>query len=119
GALKARTARDTVSGPSVRPNQWRADATGALERSTMRATIVAAILAAIAGEVSGETLPLADGRWRLEGAGTAVERFDGRDTLRIETGAATRSETSLQDGTIEFDVMLSRRRSFVSLHLRV
>jgi hypothetical protein len=85
----------------------------------MRTTIVAALLAALGGDVSAETVPLSDGQWRLEGTGTAIERFDGRDTLRMETGTAVRSGTSLQDGTIDFDVMLSRRRSFVYVHFRV
>jgi hypothetical protein len=84
----------------------------------MRTTIVAALLA-VTADVSGDVLPLADGQWELEGPATVVERFDGRDTVRMETGTASRKGTSVRDGTIEFDVMLSRRRSFVYVHFRV
>jgi hypothetical protein len=63
-------------------------------------------------------LPLSDGRWELRGA-ARVERDGEREVLSVETGAAVRGDVSLQDGTIDFEVQLTRRRSFVYLLFRV
>src|SRR6185503_11019727 len=49
----------------------------------------------------------------------AAERFEGRDTVRIDTGWAVRPDAALQDGTIDFDVRLTRRRSFVYVAFRM
>jgi hypothetical protein len=69
--------------------------------------------------VGEERLSPSDGKWELEGKGTAVESVDGRETLRTETGTALRKGLSLQDGTIEFDMMVTRRRSFVNVSFRI
>jgi hypothetical protein len=72
------------------------------------------------GSVAGaDSLPITDGKWQLEGPGVAVGRHDGRDVIEVQTGVAHRRDVSLQDGTIEFDVQLTRRRSFVYLLFRV
>jgi hypothetical protein len=88
----------------------------------MRGTLTAALLV-LAPVVSGAgdriDLPIGDGKWEIEGPGIRVERFDGRDVLSVETGSAVRREVSLQDGTIDFDVQLSRRRSFVYVTFRM
>jgi hypothetical protein len=77
--------------------------------------------AASAGLASGEvrSLPLTDGGWELKGPTVAVERFDGRDVLRVENGYAYRRDVRLQDGTVDFDVQVTRRRSFVYLMFRM
>ena len=71
----------------------------------------------VAGLLAG-ALPVSDPAWQLTGDAT-VEVFDGRETLRVDTGAALRRDVSIQDGTIEFDVMVSRRRSFVYVTFRM
>lgn len=81
------------------------------------ALILGATTAAPAGAV--QKLPFSDGGWELQGEKTAVEPFDGRDTLRVETGWAYRRGVRLEDGTIDFDVQLTRRRSFVYLAFRM
>jgi hypothetical protein len=64
-------------------------------------------------------LPFSDGRWELRGDRTAVATHDGRTTLQIETGSAHRPDVRLRDGTIDFDVQLTPRRSFVYVYFRV
>jgi hypothetical protein len=66
-----------------------------------------------------ETLSFADGRWELPATGATVERVDGREALAIENGFAYRRDVRLQDGTIELDVQVTRRRSFVYLAFRM
>lgn len=73
----------------------------------------------IAASAAAQRLPFADGGWQLHGDKIGVERFDGRDTLRVETGRADRRDVRLQDGTIDFDVQVTRRRSFVYLTFRI
>lgn len=81
------------------------------------ASVLGAVVASPAGTV--RKLPFSDGRWELQGERTAVESKDGRETLRVETGWAYRRDVRLEDGTIDFDVQLTRRRSFVYLAFRI
>ncbi len=82
-------------------------------------TAILTVLLVVAGSAGEEGLSLSDGKWELEGEATAVENVSGRQVLRMETGSASRRDLRLQDGTIEFDVMVTRRRSFVYLSFRV
>lgn len=66
----------------------------------------------------GTSLPFGDPRWELQGENTAIVREDGRDVLQIETGFAHRRDVRFQDGTIDFDIQVSRRRSFVYVNFR-
>ena len=66
-----------------------------------------------------EPLPFSDGKWELPAKGAALEQVDGREALAIENGLAYRRDVRLQDGTIEFDVQLTRRRSFVYIAFRM
>jgi hypothetical protein len=69
------------------------------------------------GAPAQQALPFASG-WELKGA-ARVEHLDGRETLAVETGSAHRRDVSLQDGTLDFDVQLTRRRSFVYVMFRM
>jgi hypothetical protein len=84
--------------------------------TTVRGLVVCAALAAPA---AGQDLPFTDGKWDLGAKGAKLEQVDGRDVLTIENGIAWRRDVQLQDGTIEFDVQVSRRRSFVYLWFRI
>jgi len=66
-----------------------------------------------------QSLPLTDGSWELKGPSVKLERYDGRDVLSVENGFAYRRDVRLQDGTVDFDVQLTRRRSFVYLMFRM
>src|SRR5688572_10230331 len=60
-----------------------------------------------------ERLPFSDGRWDLRGDSTAVDTVEGRESVRVMTGFAFRRDVKFVDGTIDLDVMMSSRRSFV------
>jgi hypothetical protein len=77
-----------------------------------------AALALSAVAAAAEDLPFSDPRWKIEGPGVRRERFEDRDVLAMDTGLARLPDLGLQDGTIEFDVKLTRRRSFVYLIFR-
>ena len=75
----------------------------------------------LAGEAASgpRALPFTDGGWTLT-EGARVSSEGGRPALAIETtGLALRRDVSLQDGTIDLDVQVTRRRSFVYLHFRM
>ena len=61
-------------------------------------------------------LAFAEPGWDLRGA--SIARHDGRDVLQVETGFGFRRDVRLDDGTIDFDVQLTDRRSFVYLYFR-
>ena len=59
-----------------------------------------------------------DGRWVLTGDRTKIRTESGRTVLEVETGVAARRDIKLLDGRIDFDVRLTRRRSFVYVYFR-
>ena len=83
------------------------------------ATALTACLAAEAHAGAGQPLPFSDGKWTLTGDETKVVREGDREVLNIETGWAYRRDVRLENGTIDFDVRVTRRRSFVYLALRM
>lgn len=78
-----------------------------------------AALAILAPRLAAQQLSFSDTQWKLGGDSTRVETFDGRQTLSMVTGTAERPDLKFQDGTIDVDVMTSRRRSFVYLLFRM
>ncbi len=60
-----------------------------------------------------------DPGWELSGSAFRVETYDGRPVIAGDNGSANRKDVRLEDGTIEFDVQLTRRRSFVYLKFRM
>ena len=65
-----------------------------------------------------QPLPFAEPGWDLRGEATSIARHDGRDVLQVETGFGFRRDVRLEDGTIDFDVQLTDRRSFVYVYFR-
>ena len=63
-------------------------------------------------------LDFEDAGWEILGDNHRLEPLDGRPALRLRGGAAQRTDVSFQDGTIEFDMAVSERRSFVGVQLR-
>lgn len=90
-----------------------------MRRALMGLLLVGSAALASPARGAARPLPFADGKWALDGPGSAVSVFDGRDSLAVETGFAQRSDVSFADGTIEFDVQLTRRRSFVYVWFRI
>jgi hypothetical protein len=74
--------------------------------------------ALVAQTASERPLPLSDKSWELQGDRTKIVSDAGRAVLEVETGTARRRDVQLQDGTIDFDVQLTTRRSFVYLEFR-
>lgn len=83
-----------------------------------RRIALAAVLAG-APAAAQDALPFSDGRWELSPKGVRAETVDGRETLAFESGLAARRDVTLQDGTIEMEVQVTRRRSFVYVTFRM
>jgi hypothetical protein len=75
------------------------------------------LLSAAPAFAQERALPFDKG-WTLEGERTSVVTIDGRQALAVETGFAHRRDVQLLDGTIDFDVQLTNRRSFVYVYFR-
>lgn len=69
--------------------------------------------------LSQASLPFGDGKWELRGDSTALVRIDGREAVQMQSGFAIRRDIQLEDGTIDVDVLVTRRRSFVYVQFRM
>ena len=87
--------------------------------SKLKTIVVAVCVIALPSVSHAQALPFSDGKWELHGDSTRIETVDGRGVLRLTTGGAYRRDVSLLDGTIDADVKVTRRRSFVYLNFRM
>lgn len=76
------------------------------------------LLAAVSAAAQERPLPF-DGSWVLQGERTSVAADGVRQILQIETGEAHRPDVRFTDGTIDLDVQLTDRRSFVYVFFRI
>lgn len=87
----------------------------------MLSCVLFAVLQTAAGpalpEGAPRDLPFSQG-WELKGD-VAVGSHDGREALAAGTGWAYRRDVDLRDGTIELDVKVTGRRSFVYVTFRM
>jgi hypothetical protein len=84
--------------------------------------VTAGLLLPAAAWPQQQNLDLTDPRWELQGDATKVEAdasLAGKPAVRMRSGFAYRRDVALQDGTIEFDVKLDGRRSFIYLLFRM
>lgn len=85
---------------------------------TARMTL-ACLLFAATSFAAPRPLPFDPGPWRLDGRGASIVTVDGRRALAVSTGSASHRDAELADGTIEFDVKMTERRSFVYVNFRM
>jgi hypothetical protein len=91
-----------------------------MERSMNRVVMVIALAALRAPALAGQgALPFTDSQWVLSGDSTRIETVAGRFAVRMYNGSATRRDVQLKDGTIDVDVMTTRRRSFIYARFRM
>jgi hypothetical protein len=86
-------------------------------RMRIPAALAFALLWTTAVHAQERPLPF-DSGWTLEGDRTSVTTVDGRQALQVETGYAHRRDVTMMDGTIDLDVQVTRRRSFVYIYFR-
>ena len=67
---------------------------------------------------SERALPFSEKTWELEGDRTSIAREGERDVLQIDTGGARMLDARFEDGTIDFDLQVTSRRSFVYAEFR-
>jgi hypothetical protein len=86
----------------------------------MRVTtiLMIALLAAASAAAQERPLPF-DSGWALDKEGATVATFDGQQVLAVQTGYAHRRDVKMLDGTIDVDVQVTRRRSFVYINFRI
>ena len=91
-----------------------------MRNNRARITLATAWLLALTGSLMAQqtTLGFRDGGWELTGD-AEYATVDGRESVRIRTGFATRKDVALQDGSIDFDVKMTRHRSFVYILFRM
>ena len=81
--------------------------------------LLMALSAGATAHAAERPLPFGAPGWELQGNGIAVALDDGRQVLQVESGYAYRRDVRISDGSIDFDVQLTRRRSFVYCMFRM
>lgn len=84
------------------------------------ALLLLGVLVGVAWDVHGQpgAIDVGGSGWEFAGDAKAGE-FQGRPALQMSNGRALRRDVSLRDGTIEFDVAVTRHRSFVYVQFRI
>jgi len=77
------------------------------------------MLASVAAPASAQQPLPFDKEWDLRGDRTTIVVEEGRQVLQLDTGQANRRDLRFTDGTIDLDVQLTDRRSFVYVDFRV
>jgi len=91
----------------------------AMQRILVVATALCVATPALVQSAARRPLPFSDGGWALIGDSTAIDTVDGREAVRMQTGRASRRDVRLEDGTIDVDVRVTTRRSFVYVGFRM
>ncbi|HEX4953814.1 MAG TPA: hypothetical protein VF017_10520 [Thermoanaerobaculia bacterium] len=78
-----------------------------------------AILLLVPATAHPQAFDLAAPGWELKGEGAKLETTEGRAVLALRSGFAYRRDVALEDGTIEFDMKVTGRRSFAYLQFRM
>lgn len=81
---------------------------------------LALLLVGGAGGASGQVVALdpADGRWAFRGE-AEVTREGGEEVLSLRSGSALRRDVRFSEGTIQFELLPTDRRTFLGLVFRV
>ena len=84
----------------------------------MKTLVLVAMAAGVcASPASAQNLPFDKG-WELSGDRTRIVMDGARQVLETETGFAHRRDMRFEDGTIDFDVQVTDRRSFIYVYFR-
>ena len=67
---------------------------------------------------SQEIIPFDTTNWEFNARGYVVENFQGQNAIYLHQGFATLKESNFLNGTIEFDIFLTERRSFPGIRFR-
>ena len=84
----------------------------------MRSHALVLLLLAAPLQAQERPLPFAAGWDYSAAANRSIGSFLGREALRLRNGVAVRTDVSLEDGTIDFDVAVTDHRSFVYIIFR-
>ncbi|MCB0640478.1 MAG: hypothetical protein KDC44_02525 [Phaeodactylibacter sp.] len=57
--------------------------------------------------------------WEIKAQGHVRESFEGKDAIYLKQGFATLKDVEFYNGTIEFDIYLTERRSFPGIRFRI
>ena len=69
--------------------------------------------------LSQNSIPLDTTYWNIRANAYVIENYQDKDAIYIQQGMATLKDTKFINGTIEFDIYLTERRSFPGLRFRV
>jgi hypothetical protein len=94
-----------------------------IRRMMISLSLFVALAMSPAGGIPVDQTPLQgaipfDAGWTLQGERTRIVREGSREVVQVETGFAHRRDIRLKDGAIDFDVRVTRRRSFVYVYFR-
>ena len=67
---------------------------------------------------SGQTIPFDEEHWKFDGPTHEVVMYDGQESLLLRSSEAVLLDDTFLDGTIEFDVAFSAKRTFTGLQWR-
>jgi hypothetical protein len=86
----------------------------------MKAIIIVLFLSLLFMQQSSaqEIIPFDTAHWEISAQGYVFENYHGKDAIYLKQGMATPKDIEFLNGTIEFDIYLTDRRSFPGIRFR-
>lgn len=88
-------------------------------RSTFaRALLIGIVVVVASAQTLADSVPFSEQRWLFSGEEWSVEEYLGRTALKLRNANAVLRGVDFYNGTIRFDVAMSRERGFSSIRWR-
>ncbi|MEK6154195.1 hypothetical protein WIW50_13070 [Flavobacteriaceae bacterium 3-367] len=81
-------------------------------------SLIPVLILVIQNSFAQRSVPLDTLHWEINAQAHVFENYQGQDAIYIQQGSAALKDTKFLNGTIEFDIYLTERRSFPGLRFR-
>lgn len=81
-------------------------------------TLLLLTLSAFVPAIADDTIKFNKDNWDIEAEAHVLEHYQGKDAIYLHQGKATLKDFEFLNGTVEFDIFLTKRQSFPGVYFR-
>lgn len=84
-----------------------------------KTSIIILFFLGITHSLLSQVIPFNSERWKIEAKSYVLENIDGQDAIYLQNGSAVLNDVDFLNGTIEFDMRITERRSYSGVLFRI